>query len=103
MRLQLSDRLRVGWLNGFSFIWEGAARAEDAQGTPTQIHISPSRLVYEETPQGTILPECLGKGRDFPVPTNEHDPIPVACSLVSGPSMPHERRLTRILLDLTDT
>ena len=26
----------------------GAARAEDAQGTPTQSHISPSILVYEE-------------------------------------------------------
>ena len=25
----------------------GAARAEDAQGTPTQSHISPSVLVYE--------------------------------------------------------
>ena len=27
----------------------GAARAEDAQGTPTQSHISPSLLVYEDT------------------------------------------------------
>jgi len=26
----------------------GTARAEDAQGTPTQSHISPSILVYEE-------------------------------------------------------
>ena len=26
----------------------GAARAEDAQGTPTQRHISPSILVYED-------------------------------------------------------
>jgi len=40
------DRLRVGWLNGFS--GRGAARAEDAQGTPTQSHTSPSILVYEE-------------------------------------------------------
>jgi len=37
------DRLRVGWLNG-----RGTTRAEDAQGTPTQSHISPSILVYEE-------------------------------------------------------
>jgi len=29
----------------------GAARAEDAQGTPTQSHISPSILVYEENNQ----------------------------------------------------
>jgi len=33
------DRLRSG---------RGAARAEDAQGTPTKSHISPSILVYEE-------------------------------------------------------
>jgi len=39
------DRLRVGWLNGF---WQGTTRAEDAQGTPTQSHISPSILVYED-------------------------------------------------------
>jgi len=49
----LSDRRRVGWLNGFSSITStgagrGTARAEDAQGTPTQSHISPSILVYEE-------------------------------------------------------
>jgi len=29
-------------------VGRGAARAEDAQGTPTQSHISPSILVYEE-------------------------------------------------------
>ena len=40
------DTLRVGWLNGFLF-WEGTKRAEDAQGTPAQSHISPSILVYE--------------------------------------------------------
>jgi hypothetical protein len=34
------DRLRFG---------RGAAREEDAQGTPTQSHISPSMLVYEDT------------------------------------------------------
>ena len=37
------DRLRVGYLSG-----RGAARAEDAQGTPSQSHISPSTLVYED-------------------------------------------------------
>ena len=26
--------------------WEGTTRTEDAQGTPTQSHISPSILVY---------------------------------------------------------
>ena len=35
----------------------GTARAEDAQGTPTQSHISPSILVYEE--EG-----CSRDGRD---------------------------------------
>jgi len=29
----------------------GAARAKDAQGTPTQSHISPSILVYEDEPR----------------------------------------------------
>ena len=38
------DRLRVVWLNG-----RGTTRAEDAQGKPTQSHISPSILVYENT------------------------------------------------------
>ena len=36
----------------------GAARAEDAQGTPTQSHISPSILVYEDT----IRVEVCGSG-----------------------------------------
>ena len=35
------DRLRVG-------CGRGAARAEDAQGTPTQSHVPPSILVYED-------------------------------------------------------
>ena len=30
-----------------------AARAEDAQGTPAQSHVSPSRLVYEEEPDAS--------------------------------------------------
>ena len=29
----------------------GTARAEDAQGTPTQSHISPSILGYEDSPE----------------------------------------------------
>jgi len=29
-------------------IWRGATRAEDAEGTPTQSRISPSKLVYED-------------------------------------------------------
>ena len=37
------DRLRFGWDSE-----RGTARANDAQGTPTQIHVSPSMLVYEE-------------------------------------------------------
>ena len=37
--LGVGDILRVG---------RGTARAEDAQGTPTQSHISPSILVYED-------------------------------------------------------
>ena len=38
-RLWTGARLRVG---------RGDARAEDAQGTPTQSHISPSTLVYKD-------------------------------------------------------
>ena len=40
------DRLRVGGLNGFS--GRGAAGADDAEGTHTQSHSSPSILVYED-------------------------------------------------------
>jgi hypothetical protein len=40
-QVKVLDSLRVGF-------GMGAARAEDAQGTPTQSHISPSILVYEE-------------------------------------------------------
>ena len=42
-RFNWGHRFRVGWLNEFSF-----TRAEDAQGTTTQSHISPSLLVNEE-------------------------------------------------------
>ena len=33
----------------------GTARAEDAQGTPTQSHISPSILLYEDNQQSLSL------------------------------------------------
>ena len=39
----LIDAGLVGSISG-----RGAARAKDAEGTPTQSHISPSILVYEE-------------------------------------------------------
>jgi len=39
MLVSIRDRHRAG---------RGTTRAEDAQGTPTQSHISPSILVYEE-------------------------------------------------------
>ena len=41
-----NDRLRVGWLNGFS--GRGIKRAEDAQQTSTQSYISPSKLGYAD-------------------------------------------------------
>ena len=47
-RLIGDDRLRVGWLNSWDLSGRGTTRAEDAQGTPTQSHISPSILVYED-------------------------------------------------------
>ena len=37
-----------GLVGSTDFYGRGAARAEDAQGTPTQSHISPSIVVYEE-------------------------------------------------------
>jgi len=48
------DFRRVGWLTrrGSTHSWDlsgrGTTGAEDAQGTPTQSHISPSLLVYED-------------------------------------------------------
>ena len=40
MEVAVVDRLRVAG--------RGTTRAEDAQGTPTQSHITPSILVYEK-------------------------------------------------------
>ena len=45
------DRLRVGWLSGFSFITStgrSAAKAKDALVTSTHSHTSPSILVSED-------------------------------------------------------
>ena len=36
--------------------WRGTTRAEDAQGTPTQSHISPNILVYEDNK--AVAPMC---------------------------------------------
>jgi len=54
----------------------GTTRAEDAQGTPTQSHISPSILVYEENPGNRQEPR--GTGPLFPNKGNPHpkDPSP---------------------------
>ena len=50
--MYLDDRRRVGQLNEFSHSQDlsgrGVARAEDAQGTPTQSQILPSILVDED-------------------------------------------------------
>ena len=45
------DRLRVGWLNGSG---RGTTRAEDAQGTPTQSHLSPNILASEDNIRPTL-------------------------------------------------
>ena len=47
-------RLRAG---------RGAARAEDARGTPTHSHISPSILVYEDVDLTFFSPIVDGKRR----------------------------------------
>ena len=49
---------QVKVLNTRDLSGRGAARAEDAQGTPTQSHISPSILVYEDL----VVPSSLGSG-----------------------------------------
>ena len=41
----------------------GTTRAEDAQGTPTQSHISPSILVYKDDVGCTLLRGAAGTGR----------------------------------------
>jgi hypothetical protein len=38
------DRLRIRWLNRYSF----TPRIEDAQGAPTQSHTSPIILIYKD-------------------------------------------------------
>jgi len=48
--------------NFIRVIGRGTARAEDAQGTPTQSHISPSILLYADKvirETGTVIPELL--------------------------------------------
>jgi len=40
--------LRVKVLRLIDSGWEGTTRAEDAKRTPTQSHISPGTLVYED-------------------------------------------------------
>ena len=52
------DRLRVGLLNRLS--GRGTARAEDAQGTPTQSHISPSIPVHEDKTDNLQVTMTLG-------------------------------------------
>ena len=44
------ERLMDSWLVRSTDSGRGTARAEDDQGAPTQSHISPSLLVYEEYP-----------------------------------------------------
>ena len=46
--------------SGFVGSERGAARAEDAQGTSTQIHISPSILVYKDS---VVVPLPLGRAK----------------------------------------
>ena len=56
-------------VNAVDLSGKGAARAEDAQGTPTQSHITPSILVYEDktwqgVPFSRMCWDCSG-GRPF--------------------------------------
>ena len=47
------DRLRVGTTNSWDLSRRGTTRADDAQGTPTQSHTSPSILVCEDNKEVT--------------------------------------------------
>ena len=47
-RTDINSKSNYNVLVGLIDAGRGAARAEDAQGTPTQSHISPSKLVYED-------------------------------------------------------
>jgi len=48
---------------GFQEMGRGSAKAEDAQGTPIQSHISPSILVYDEKNRNLLVVACwLGSG-----------------------------------------
>jgi hypothetical protein len=52
----------VGSTDCHSSLLGDAARAEDAQGTPTQSHVPPSILVYED-----YSGPCTTSGLHFPV------------------------------------
>ena len=52
-------RTRLGTPDTMLDSGRGTARAEDAQGTPTQSHISPSILVYEENTR-SFRGKCSG-------------------------------------------
>ena len=47
--MDTGDRLRVGLVGSTDLFGRGAARAEDAEGKPTQSDISPSILVYKDS------------------------------------------------------
>ena len=53
VRIAATDVKRVIQIAATS--WRGAARAEDAQGTPTQSHISPSIPDYEDIRMAAAL------------------------------------------------
>ena len=69
-------KLPLGCLQGASpgsgDPWRGAARAEDTHGTPTQSHITPSILVYEDimgidqrnSPPHLFSPHQLCRGKE---------------------------------------
>ena len=58
-------------LQGASATGRVTTRAEDAQETPTQSHISPSVLVYEDTLSAYIRQSRPDSGIGFPVKVHE--------------------------------
>ena len=86
------DRLMIGWINGVSFITStGTTGAEDAQGTPTQSHISPSIPVYEEKKAvghafGGYPPDPTKPGSNLTTPHSDIRTLLVASGVWDGES-----------------
>ena len=65
----------------------GAAREEDAQGTPTQSHVSPSILVYEEKIR--LRAGIYAHNITSQVPVQPYSPAALSASIPTGREAVH--------------